>query len=60
MKKYDITDHRDMVDDHKWEWLTTILKKDQYSITNDGYLIDAYYVTFNDPSAETLYLLRWL
>jgi len=59
MRKYDITDHRDMIDVAKWEWLNTLLKKDQYKIHNDGFLLDSYHVSFPDPAAETLYLLRW-
>ena len=59
MKKYDITDHRDMINVTIWEWLSTSLTKDQYNIGNAGFLIDSYYVQFTDPAAETLYLLRW-
>lgn len=59
MKRYDVTTVDDRLDSEKADWLRTCLSKDQYRITNDGFLIDNYTVTFNDPAAETLYLLRW-
>ena len=59
MNRYDITDKDDRLDFEKTDWLRAHLSKDQYSISNDGFLIDAYYLYFKDPKAETLYLLRW-
>lgn len=59
MTKYDITDITDRLDDEKYEWLKQSLTQSQYTIRNEGFLIDAYYVYFQDPLAETLYVLRW-
>ena len=59
MKRYDVTTVDDRLDSEKADWLRTCLSKDQYRITNDGFLIDNYTVTFNDQAAESLYLLRW-
>lgn len=59
MSRYDITTVGDTLNQEIADWLRSSLTKDQYSITNDGFLIDFYYVTFMDPAAEMLYLLRW-
>lgn len=57
--RYDITTINDTIDVEKADWLRVSLRKDQYRIVNFGFLIDCYEVEFTDPSAETLYLLRW-
>lgn len=59
MKRYDVTTVDDRLDWEKADWLRACLSKDQYRITNDGFLIDNFTVEFTDPRAETLYLLRW-
>jgi hypothetical protein len=59
MARYDITNVNDHLDESRASWLRQHLSRDQYTIVNDGFLIDAYYLSFNDPRAETLYLLRW-
>lgn len=59
MTRYDITAADDTIDREKADWLYKSLHKDQYRITNYGFLIDHYEVEFIDPRAETLYLLRW-
>lgn len=60
MKRYDITDSNDRIRPELHDWLVATLPKDHYIITNDGYFIDAYYVKFNNPAAETLFVLKWL
>lgn len=59
MRRYDITDSNDCLDVVRADWLRAHLSDDQYTIVNSGFLIDAYYLSFADPRAETLYLLRW-
>lgn len=59
MTRYDITTADDTIDREKADWLYKSLHKDQYRITNYGFLIDHYEVEFLDPRAETLFLLRW-
>lgn len=59
MNRYDITDVNDYVDAQIYTWLKETLTEDQYTIVNLGFLIDHYYVKFNDPAAETMYLLVW-
>lgn len=59
LKSYDITTSNDTLDLEKADWLRQSLTQAQYKISNDGFLIDSYTVTFSDPAAETAYLLRW-
>jgi len=59
MRQYDITSPNDSLDPVKAQWLRDHLGRDQYKIGNTGFLIDWYKVSFPDPAAETLYLLRW-
>jgi hypothetical protein len=59
MTRYDITSPSDSLDPERAQWLREHLGRDQYRIENTGFLIDSYSVSFPDPRAETLYLLRW-
>ena len=58
-RKYDITDVWDRIDKERLDWLKTTLKEGQYNIIDDGFLISSYTLSFTDPGAETLYVLRW-
>jgi hypothetical protein len=59
IRSYDITDIFDGVDREKYDWLKKTLKAEQFVIRDDGFLISSYVVTFTDPGAELMYVLRW-
>lgn len=59
-RRYDITDIFDRIELERYNWLKETLNEDQYTIMDDGFLISSYNVTFNDPIAEMMYVLRWL
>jgi len=59
-RKYDITDMSDRVDQEKYTWLKKNLSGDQFVISDEGFLISSYKVSFTNPAAELMYVLRWL
>lgn len=59
MRRYDLTTPSDSLDPVRAQWLREHFDRSQYRIKNTGFLIDNYELTFVDPRAETLYLLRW-
>ena len=59
-RRYDITDIFDRIELERYNWLKETLNEDQYTIMDDGFLISSYTVTFTDPIAEMMYVLRWL
>ena len=59
MRRYDLTTPADSLDPVRAQWLREHFDRSQYRIENTGFLIDVYELSFTDPRAETLYLLRW-
>jgi hypothetical protein len=50
----------DSVDlDEKVKWLQNNFHKDQYTITDDGFIINDYYVKFAEERYATLFRLQW-
>lgn len=58
-RKYDISGKFDLVDQEKYAWLKKNLSGDQFVISDDGFLISSYKVSFTDPAAELMYVLMW-
>ena len=45
--------------DEKVKWLQNNFRKDQYTITDDGFIINDYYVEFTEDRYATLYRIHW-
>ena len=44
----------------KINWLRANFHSDEYTIRDEGFLINDYYLSFVDESNKTLYYLKWL
>lgn len=50
-------DHRETRE--KIEWIRFAFSKDQYRITDEGFIINDFYVTFADEKYATLYYIKY-
>ncbi len=57
--RYDIGDDQFGIDDDIIKWCEQNLEKGKWKVGRDGFLIDTFYLVFDDPVDEARFILKW-